>query len=128
MGKKLTAAYQLLPEKNGNRYSFQCAVTGARFLTRQIYHGDSPQRELLLAWKTEGRGYFNQCQRCGKWVVDAAYNPLVLECVVCAPFEGEVRFCKTCGARASESLRMCPICGASLYYEGVGFCDAKVEK
>lgn len=128
MGKKITAAYQLLPEKDGNRYRFQCGVTGARFLTRQIYRGDSPQQELLLAWQTEGRGYFNQCQRCGEWVVDAAYNPLVLECVVCSPFEEEVRFCKSCGVRVPRGSRMCSSCGASLYYEGVGFSDTKIEK
>ncbi len=128
MGKKITAAYQLLPEKDGNRYSFRCGVTGARFSTRQIYYGDSPQQELMLAWQAEGRGHFNQCRRCGEWVVDAAYNPLVLECVICAPFEDEVRFCKSCGARAPKDRRTCPVCGASLYYEGVGFCDAKIKK
>lgn len=128
MGKKITAAYQLLPEKDGNRYSFQCAVTGARFPTEQSYRGVSPQQELVDAWKTEGRRHFNQCRRCGEWVVDAAYNPLVLECVVCAPFEEEVRFCKTCGERAPKASRTCPGCGAPLYYEGVGFGDAKIEK
>lgn len=128
MSKKTTAAYQLLPEENGNRYSFQCGVTGARFSTGQTYHADSPQQEVMLAWQAEGRAHFNQCQRCGKWVVDAAYNPLVLECVVCAPFEEEARFCRSCGARVQECMRMCPACGASLYYEGVGACDAKIEK
>lgn len=128
MGKKITAAYQLLPEKNGNRYSFRCGITGARFFTTQIYREESPQQELMCAWQAEGRGHFNQCQRCGEWVVDAAYNPMVLECVLCAPFEEEVRFCKTCGARAPKCSRRCLVCGASLYYEGVGFYDAKMEQ
>ncbi len=128
MGKKMMAAYRVLPEEKGNRYSFQCGVTGARFSTGQIYHGDTPGLEAALAWQAEGRAHFNRCHRCGEWVVDAAYNPLVLECVVCAPFEENARFCRFCGTRVQEDMGRCPACGASLYYEGVDSCDAETEK
>lgn len=128
MNKKITAEYQHTPEETGNRYHFRCGVTGARFSTAQTYHAATPQQELLLAWQTEGRSHFNQCQRCGNWVVDAAYNPLVLECVVCAPFEEEARFCPSCGARVTSRTRLCPQCAAPLYYEGVGAHDAESEK
>lgn len=128
MNKKLTAAYQIIQEETGSRYHFRCGVTGARFTNNRTYHAQTPQQELLLAWQTEGRSHFNQCQRCGNWVVDAAYNPLVLECVVCAPFEEEARFCPSCGARVLPQSRLCPQCGASLYYEGVGDHDPELKK
>ncbi len=118
--KSRTAEYQVIPDGDGSRYSFFCGVTGARFCTERAYRADSPGQELLLAWENEGRGHFNLCRRCGRWVVDVAYNPEVLECVECAAFEDEARFCKTCGARVPAKARICPACGASLYYEGVG--------
>lgn len=120
MDKSKTAEYQVIPDADGSRYSFFCGVTGARFCTERAYRADSPGQELLLAWENEGRRHFNLCRRCGKWVVDVAYNPEVLECVECAAFEDEARFCKTCGARVPARARICPACGASLYYEGVG--------
>lgn len=130
MNKKITAEYQLTPEENGNRYHFRCGVTGARFYTAQTYHAQTPQEELLLAWQSEGRSHFNRCRRCGNWVVDVAFNPLVLECVLCAPFEKEARFCPSCGARVSSQVRLCPRCEAPLYYEGEGVDsrDAELEE
>lgn len=128
MGKKMIADHQLIPEETGNRYSFLCGVTGAKFPTTRIYHADTPQQELQLAWQSEGRQHFNQCQRCGKWVVDVAYNPEVLECVVCAPFEPDVHYCRSCGVRAPAQARLCPVCNAPLYYEGVGAYDPEAKK
>ena len=46
------------------------------------------------------------------------FNAEVLECVECAPFEGEPSFCKTCGARIETRSRNCPSCGSLLLYEG----------
>lgn len=127
MKKDQTAEYSLLPAEHGSRYRFLCAVTGAQFSTRQSYLSDTPEQQLQLAWEHEGRSHFNQCQRCGKWVVDAAFNPEVLECIVCAPFETEARFCKSCGARVQPGARLCPACGKPLYYEGVDAYDAKTQ-
>lgn len=127
MDKSRTAAYRLVPALNGNRYSFICGVTGAQLLTSQAYRDDSPEQELLLAWETEGRGHFNRCQKCGRWVFDVAYNPEVLECIECAAFEGVARFCKFCGARVSAESKTCRLCGKPLYYEGVEANDEKAK-
>lgn len=60
----------------------------------------------------------SRCHKCGRWVIDAMYNADVLECVECAPWEGEPVFCKTCGSKASAPGRVCPVCGELLTYEG----------
>lgn len=122
-----TADYCLLPAQGGNRYSFICGVTGARFLTDRVYQADDGVGELLLAWQAEGRMHFNQCRKCGRWVFDVAFNPEVLECIECAPFEAEARFCKSCGVRVPAGCRTCPACGKMLYYEGVSGNDAENE-
>lgn len=128
MDKRKTAAYLLVPDVDGNRYSFTCGVTGARFCTEHAYRADDAARELLLAWEHEGRGHFNQCRKCGRWVFDVAFNPEVLECIECAPFECEARFCKSCGARITAAGgRTCPVCGKPLYYEGVDAYDPKAQ-
>ena len=57
------------------------------------------EQELLLAWEKEGKKHFNICHKCGKFVINAVYNPEGAECVECAPFEAEAKFCKTCGAK-----------------------------
>ncbi len=119
MEKKLTAEYRLVPAEAGNRYRFFCAVTGAALCTRAVYQADTPEQALLLAWAREGRSQFNQCQKCGRWVFDVAFNPEVLECIECAPFECEARYCKFCGVRVPAGSRSCPACARPLYYEGV---------
>lgn len=127
MEKCKTADYRLLPAQGGNRYCFLCAVTGAQFSTDRVYQADDGAQELLLAWQTEGRSHFNQCHKCGRWVFDAAYNPEVLECIECAPFECEARYCKSCGVRVPAGSRTCPACGKPLYYEGVNAHDAEAQ-
>lgn len=128
MEKWKTADYRLLPAQGGNRYSFICGVTGAQFLTERVYQASDSAYELALAWQDEGRVQFNQCHKCGRWVFDVAYNPEVLECIACAPFEAEARFCRSCGARVPSGGRTCPSCGKMLYYEGVDAYDAEPEK
>lgn len=127
MEKYKTAEYRLLPAQGGNRYSFICGVTGAQLLTDRVYQADDAAQELSLARQTEGRTHFNQCSKCGRWVFDVAYNPEVLECIECAPFEKEARFCKSCGVRVPAGCRTCPACGKMLYYEGVNSYDAENE-
>lgn len=118
MGVRKTAAYKISADRNGNRYSFYCDVSGACVCTTRPYKSDTPQQELETAWQEEGRKYFNRCHKCGKWVIDAAYNPEVCECINCATFETEPRYCKYCGARVKPESRQCPVCGRSLYYQG----------
>lgn len=115
-----TAGFTITACEAGHRYSFYCDASGALACTTKAYRAASPEQELQLAWETEGRQHFNQCHRCGRWVVDVAFNPDVLECVSCAPFEEEPRYCKFCGTRIRSPGRTCPVCGKLLYYEGGG--------
>lgn len=118
-GKK-TAAYGIVPGTDGNRYRFYCDVSGALACITGPYRADTPQEELMLAWEKEGRAHFNQCRRCGRWTIDAVYNPAVFECTDCAPFEYETRYCKSCGVKinAAAGERFCPVCKQKLHYEG----------
>ena len=118
MDKRRTAAYKIIKDSGGNRYRFFCDVSVAAAYTTQPVKGADPQAELELAWTTEGEACFNRCHRCGRWVIDAMYNADVLECVLCAPWESEPAYCKTCGARVSAPGRTCPVCGEPLVYEG----------
>ena len=115
MDKKETAAYKIVKDGSGVRYKFYCDLSGALGCTTGLY----PNEEYLMeAWHAEGEPQFNRCQNCGRWVIDAMFNADVLECVSCAPWENEPRFCKTCGARISSAERFCPLCGGLLAYEG----------
>lgn len=116
MGKKETANYRIVKDSGGVRYKFCCDLSGATVCTTELYP-DIPD-VLMKAWKEEGEKHFNKCHRCGRWVIDAMYNADVLECVECAPWEGEPAYCKTCGARVSDPGRICPVCGELLVYEG----------
>ena len=114
-----TANFRVLPERDGLRYHFFCALSGARVCTTRPILSDTPEQALELAWKTEGKRHFNHCGKCGNWVIDAMYNVDVLECVDCAPYEGIPRYCKTCGVKVgSGKADRCSKCGASLTYKG----------
>lgn len=119
MTESRTATYKVVPDGGGYRFIFYCDVSDAHVCTtRQIYRGNSAEEALLAAWQAEGRRYFNRCHKCGKWVIDAVYNAEVLECVVCAPYEAEPKYCKNCGIKIEEPVKVCPSCGGKLIYEG----------
>ena len=119
MGERKTALYKMISEPNGNRYRFYCDASGAlACTTKEAYKADTPEQELQIAWEKEGREVFNQCHKCGKYVIDAMYNAEVLECVQCAPYEMVPNYCKTCGAKIENPSRKCPACGNLLVYEG----------
>lgn len=118
MSVKTTAAYKTVADIGGNRYKFYCDVSGACACTTKPYRADTPEAELRLAWESEGRAHFNLCHKCGRWVIDAVYNPEVFECTDCAPFELETRYCKFCGAAVDAEVRFCPVCNKKLHYEG----------
>lgn len=119
MTESRTAKYKAVPDGGGYRFIFYCDVSDAHVCTtRQIYRGNSAEEALLSAWQAEGRRYFNRCHKCGKWVIDAVYNAEVLECVVCAPYEAEPKYCKNCGIKIEEPVNVCPSCGGKLIYEG----------
>ena len=79
---------------------------------------DTPDEELMLAWNTYAKAHFNQCHKCGKWIIDAMYNPDVLNCVVCTPIEDYPEYCPKCGAKTSDPSYFCHMCGARLLYGG----------
>lgn len=119
MENRKTANYKIIPCDSGSRYRFYCDISGVlACVTKEVYKGDDPEEALLLAWKREGHENFNQCHRCGKWVIDAVYNAEVLECVDCAPYEAEPKYCKNCGAKIEDPVKICPSCGKKLIYEG----------
>lgn len=118
MGEKRTATYKIITDAGGNRYNFYCDLSGALVCTTKPYKADIPEEELRLAWEKEGKKHFNPCHKCGKLVIDAMFNPEVAECVECAPFEAESKFCKNCGTKIEEPTRKCPACGKLLHYEG----------
>ena len=118
MSKNKTADYKAVADRDGHRFMFYCPVSGAHVCTtKEIYPGET-DTALQLAWKAEGCQHFNQCRRCGNWVIDAVFNVEVLECVECAPYEAEPKFCKTCGARIETPGTNCQHCGSKLIYEG----------
>lgn len=82
-----TANFRVLQEDDGIRYQFFCALSGAHVCTTRPIQADTSEQALHLAWESEGRHHFNQCSKCGNWVIDAMYNVDVLACVDCAPFE-----------------------------------------
>ena len=99
MNRVSTAKYRIMSDAGGNRYRFYCDASGVLACCTKSYHAETPEQELRLAWEREGSQAFNRCNKCGRYVIDAMFNAEVLECVECAPFEGEPAFCKTCGLK-----------------------------
>ncbi len=113
-----TATYKIISDAGGNRYQFFCDVSGALACTTKPYKAETPDKELELAWESEGRKNFNKCHKCGRWTIDAVYNAEVFECVECAPYESEPKYCKSCGEKIKGKTKLCPKCGKPLLYEG----------
>lgn len=118
MKEKETSKYKIIPDKNGNRYEFFCDLSDALVCTTNVYKNDDAEKELILAWETEARELFNRCQKCGRWIIDAMYNPDVLSCVCCVPLEEYPEFCPQCGAQTKDIGYFCHICGTRLLYGG----------
>ena len=113
-----TARYKIISDTGGNRYRFYCGRSGMAACTTHHIRADTPAEELQLAWESEGKKYFNRCQKCGRWVTDAMYNADTLECVVCSPWECQPDFCPKCGERVPSSDDFCRKCGTKLLYRG----------
>ena len=118
MPENRTAKFKVVSDGGGHRFVFYCDLSDARVCTTQKIYHQNVRESLLAAWLAEGRECFNRCHKCGKWVMDAVYNAEVLECVECAPYESEPRFCKSCGAKLQIPVKRCPSCGKDLFYEG----------
>jgi len=120
---KPTARYKVMQEAKGRCYQFFCDLSGAHACTTKPYCAESPEKELEIAWETEGKAYFNKCRSCGRFVSAVMYNADVMECVECAPWENIPNYCPKCGTRLMTSKKKvvqkcCPECGAFLRYEG----------
>lgn len=118
MGDQKTAACKMISDAGGNRYRFYCELSGALACTTKPIHGKTPEEEWQIAWETVGRKHFNRCHKCGRWVIDAVYNADVFECVECAPYEEEPKYCKNCGIRIEIPSSKCSACGYKLVYGG----------
>lgn len=114
--RNATASYRVTADGGGNRYCFYCDVSGIAICTTRPVQTGSADKDLLTAWENEGKRLFNLCRKCGKWVSDVMYNPDVLQCVDCAPWEDLPHFCKECGTKASEGDTVCKNCGTHLRY------------
>ena len=112
------ASYQIMEDPSGVRFRFFCDLSGAAIYTSPPVQAVSPEEALQRVWDAEGRKHFNQCHRCGRWVSDFMYNPDVLSCVECAPWEAEPRFCPHCGAPVDGNAPTCQRCGRVLRYAG----------
>ena len=127
MPKTNTAAYKAVEDNGGYRFMFYCQISGAHVCTtKEIYRGRK-EEALPAAWEAEGSKGFNRCKRCGKWVIDAVFNAEVLECVECAPYEAEPKFCKTCGVPIDTPGLRCHHCGNQLIYEGGEYGDSEAS-
>lgn len=115
-GKNLMARYQVLPDSTGNRYRFFCEASGIAVCTTAAVKAETPEREVLVAWESEGKARFNYCIRCRRWVCDAMYNADVCLCADCAPWEDPPNFCKRCGQRISKENLFCGKCGDRAMY------------
>ena len=118
MNEKKTANYKRQQTPNGNKYQFFCDLSDALICTTAPVRADTPDEELMLAWNTYAKAHFNQCHKCGRWIINEMYNPDVLNCVVCTPIEDYPEYCPKCGAKTSDPSYFCHMCGTRLLYGG----------
>ncbi len=118
-----TASYKTIVNEAGTCYRFFCDLSGLSICTTKPLHTDTEEEALALAWQSEGKKHFNQCQRCGKWVCDAMFNADVLECVACAPWENNPLYCPYCGIKLPLGDNFCRKCGKKLKYGEVVWHD-----
>jgi len=118
MENRPSAHYRMITDACGTRYHFYCDLSGAHVCTTDPIQADTPELELKRAWETQGRPMFNQCKKCGRWVSDVMFNADVHECVACAPWEDQPRYCTQCGKKLFEAKKFCSRCGTKLIYEG----------
>lgn len=118
MEKKLceTASYRIISDKEGNRFRFFCGISGIAVYTSNPVRAEITEDELRMAWELEGKKHFNLCHKCERWASDIMYNADVCECIDCAPWENEPKYCHKCGSALSTPDIFCRKCGARLRY------------
>ena len=113
-----TASFKIIHTKDGNKYRFFCEACGGAVCTTKPIRADTPEKELQIAWESEGKKHFNLCHCCGKWICDAMYNADTLSCVDCTPWEDPPDYCPNCGCKVPEGNTFCNECGIRLMYGG----------
>ncbi len=113
--KNKTAKYKIIADSGGSRYRFFCESSGVAVCTTNSVRADTQEKELSLAWE-EAKQYFNRCPKCGRFVCDTMYNADVCECVDCAPWEKNPKYCKKCGEEISRGDIFCRRCGLRAMY------------
>jgi len=116
MNEHKTAKYKIIADSGGSRYRFYCDASGMVVCTTKPIRADTQEKELRIAWETEGKQYFNRCSKCGKWICDQMYNADTLQCVDCAPWEEKPNYCAHCGKKIPASDIYCQRCGSRLRY------------
>jgi len=111
-----TAKYKIIADSGGNRYRFFCEASGVAVVTTKPIRAETPEKERLLAWESEGKAYFNRCPKCGRYVCDTMYNADVCECVDCSPWENKPNYCKKCGQEIPKGSIFCNACGIRTRY------------
>ena len=114
-----TAAYKVVPTSDGRRYRFFCDLSGCLVCETEAYAMASPEEELEKAWLSEGKKNFNLCHKCGRWVDTVMFNADVLECVDCAPWENDPKYCPFCGKKVTTDAENCAFCGKRLLYGAI---------
>ena len=110
------ADYRIVAEGTGSRFIFYCGVSGARICSTSVIEAEAPDKQLELAWNSEGRKHFNRCHKCGRWVCDSMYNPDMLGCVQCFPIFDCQRYCMACGCRVRALQTHCRKCGTKIRF------------
>ncbi len=113
-----TANYKIIKTEHGNCYEFFCDLSNALICRSEPVVAETSGEEMMLAWESCGKTYFNRCQKCGKWVMNTMFNPDTLSCVRCDPIEDYPDYCPECGAKTQDPSNFCHICGARLFYGG----------
>ena len=121
-----TADYTISLEPDGYYFCFYCGLSGALLCRIGPVWETAQETALEIAWRTEGRNYFNQCHKCGRWISDVMYNADTLECVECSPWQFLPNFCPDCGAKLSGTESFCRKCGACLL--GERDCEGRYQK
>lgn len=106
MDKKRIVTYKVSKNAEENRYKFYCDLSGALVCITGVHKADTPEAEVMIAWKQKAKQLFNSYNKCRKLVADIVFNPDVSECMDCATYEAEPKYCKNCGRKiTSYSLR-----------------------
>ncbi len=114
--EKKTASYKVTADSGGYVFRFFCDSSGELCCVTGPIRADTESQALEISWETEGKHFFNRCDRCGHYVSSAMFNLAEGQCVDCAAWEDEYpNFCRHCGLRLLDAeMRFCPDCGARL--------------